>query len=48
MKCIEDWFYIIINIQTIWSNMIIHFLNNLNGEYQQELIREMHDILVSN
>lgn len=48
MKCVENWFYIIINIQTIWTNLIIHFLNNINGEYQQELIRDIHNSLVAN
>ena len=48
MKCLEDWFYIIINIQTLWTNMIIHFLNNLNGYYQQEFIRDIHNSLINN
>lgn len=46
MKCLVDWFYIIINIQTLWTNLIIRFLNNLNGQYQQEIIRELHNILI--
>ena len=48
MKCIEDWFYIIINIQTLWTNLIINFFNNLDSHNSQELIRDIHNSLVSN
>ena len=48
MKCIEDWFYIIINIQTLWTNLIINFFNNLDSNSSQELIRDIHNSLVSN
>lgn len=48
MKCLQDWFYIIINIQTLWTNMIIHFFNNLDSHSSQELIRELHNSLVAN
>lgn len=47
MKCLQDWFYIIINIQTIWTNLTIHFLTNLNREFTQELIREFHNCLIN-
>ncbi len=48
MKCLQDWFYIIINIQTIWTNLTIHFLTNLNSEWSKRIIREFHNYLINN
>jgi hypothetical protein len=48
MKCLEDWFYIIINIQTLWTNLLIYFLNNLHSSSSQRCLRWFYNLLTTN
>lgn len=48
MKCLEDWFYIIINIQTLWTNLLINFLNNLHSDSAQSYLRCFYNCLMPN
>ena len=48
MEELVDWFYITINIQTIWTNIIITFFTNINNNYNQRIISDSHTYLINN
>lgn len=45
MASFSDWVLIFINIQTLWTNLLIKMILNINGTYQQEIIRELYECL---
>ena len=47
MQELIDWFYITINIQTVWTNLIITFFANINNNYNQRIINDSHTYLIN-
>ena len=48
MSKFMDWVYIIINVQTLWTNLIITFFTHINNYYNQRMINYAHTYLVEN
>lgn len=40
-----DWVYIIINIQTLWTNLIVTYFTNINNNYNQQILNDVIRIL---